>query len=141
MSKLITASEAERDRAQAYLRKLFVRARSRQKLTIITVEKWRGLNGMLRALDCYTIRNGEMIRLTWSIAAALGYKYHKGHEGVLVKGAGMDMHFHLVSVLSAHLFRNTRRTKKGSQCIAGEYHIVDEPVQAYQVLYNHRLGH
>jgi hypothetical protein len=72
--------------------------------TIYTILRHRSANGMSRVIDFYYIEDNRPMRITWSVAAALGYTYNTKYEGVQVRGAGMDMGFHVVYSLSSKLF-------------------------------------
>lgn len=61
-------------------------------------------SGMYRVLDVYKIVDNTLLRLSWSAAAACGLKYDMKHEGVGMRGCGMDMGFWLVYELSSVLF-------------------------------------
>lgn len=74
--------------------------------TIHTVLRHASTSGMYRVIDVYVIRDNVPLRLSWSVAAAIGARYDKRHEGVGVSGCGMDMGFHIVYNLGAVLFPN-----------------------------------
>ena len=59
---------------------------------------------MSRVIDLLKIENREIAALGWNAAKALGSSYDSEREGIRVRGAGMDMGFHLVYNLSATLF-------------------------------------
>lgn len=61
-------------------------------------------SGMTRLIDFYTIRKGEMRYLTGYIGEALGYARSKTDDGLIVRGCGMDMGFHVVYSLGRMLF-------------------------------------
>jgi len=61
-------------------------------------------SGMMRVIDLRVIRDNEPLRITWSVAQALGYPYNEKHEGLRVDGCGMDMGFHAVYNLGLTLW-------------------------------------
>ena len=68
--------------------------------TIYTVLRHVSASGMTRYIDLYVIRDGRPLRLTWSVAQALGWPYDKKRESLKVTGCGMDMGFHTVYSLA-----------------------------------------
>lgn len=64
-------------------------------------------SGMSRTIDLIHISNkGAVSRIGYNAAQAIGWTYDRKHEGVRVKGCGMDMGYHLVSMLSYALYGN-----------------------------------
>lgn len=68
--------------------------------TVHTVLRHRSRSGMYRVIDCYVIKGGEMLRISWSVAAITGLRYDRKHEGVGIGGCGMDMGYAIVNSLS-----------------------------------------
>jgi hypothetical protein len=58
---------------------------------------------MQRRIDLHAIVNGTMVYLSGFAAIVTGDKLHHS-GGIVVNGCGMDMGFHLVSVLSWSLY-------------------------------------
>lgn len=73
--------------------------------TVYTVLRHVSPSGMTRWLDLYVIRDGEPLRMTWSVANALGWTYDRKREALKVGGCGMDMGFHAVYTLGSVLWR------------------------------------
>jgi hypothetical protein len=88
-------SKADKLEALAQLRKMCPPG-----TTIRTIMRHVSRSGMYRVIDCYVIKGGETLRISWSVAAACGFRYDDKHEGIGVGGCGMDMGFHIVNVLS-----------------------------------------
>lgn len=74
--------------------------------TIYVVQRHVSPSGMTRYLDLYVIGNNEPLRITYSVAEALGWTYNKRWDCLTVGGCGMDMHFHTVYTLSRVLYRD-----------------------------------
>jgi hypothetical protein len=53
-------------------------------------------SGMQREISLYTIHNGELLNLDHHASTALHWKRK---DGIVVRGCGMDMAFHLVDTL------------------------------------------
>lgn len=69
--------------------------------TIYTVLRHVSSSGMQREISIRMIDAERIISLDWLVSNALGYRIGK-HNGLVVKGCGMDMGHHLVdSILSA----------------------------------------
>ncbi len=94
----------ERTEAIADLRRTLKRG-----ATVYTVLRHRSASGMMRVLDLYIFRRNEPVRLTWSVAKALGWTYDRKRDGLKVTGCGMDMGFHTVNVLSYALHGHKNR--------------------------------
>lgn len=73
--------------------------------TIYTVLRRVSRSGMEREIELYAVRDNRPVYLTRSVAALLGYPV--GDRGLKVRGAGMDMGFHLVESLSRVLYRES----------------------------------
>lgn len=72
--------------------------------TLYTILRHRAASGMSRVLDLYVIVDGEPLRLSWSASKVLGWTYNRNHEGILVRGCGLDVGYHLVYSLGRLLF-------------------------------------
>jgi hypothetical protein len=68
--------------------------------TIYTVIRHVSTSGMQREISVRMIDAGRIISLDWLIANATGRKIGN-HNGLVVKGCGMDMGFHLVDGLNS----------------------------------------
>ena len=66
--------------------------------TIYTVIRHVSTSGMQREISIRMIDGGRIISLDWLVSNALGYRIGK-HNGLVVKGCGMDMGFHLVDCI------------------------------------------
>ena len=64
-------------------------------------------SGMSRVIDFYTIENNKPLSLTHLIGKACDYRMAK-NGGLVVKGCGMDMGFHVVYVVSSILHSGDR---------------------------------
>jgi hypothetical protein len=60
-------------------------------------------SGMSRDIDLYTVRGGEILRITWASAMVLGRSFSKD-GAIRIGGAGMDMGFALVYELAQALY-------------------------------------
>lgn len=70
-------------------------------------------SGMQREIAAYIVRDGQIVNISWQVAAITGNRYGD-RGGVIVGGAGMDMTFHLVYSLSRRLYPDGHRCT-GSQ--------------------------
>ena len=66
--------------------------------TIYTVLRHVSSSGMQREISVKMIDAGRIIHLDWLVSQALDYRQGK-HNGIVIKGCGMDMGFHLVHTL------------------------------------------
>lgn len=71
---------------------------------IYTTLKHASRSGMMRVIDLRVMRNNEPLRISWSVAQAIGYTYNTKYEGVRIDGCGMDMGFSLVYTLGSVLW-------------------------------------
>lgn len=62
-------------------------------------------SGMQREIAAYIIRDGEIVNISWEVAAIIGARYGD-RGGVILSGVGMDMTHHLVYSLSRRLYPN-----------------------------------
>jgi len=95
----LTAKEIERQKAIAALKENL-----NTGTTIYTVLRSVNPSGMSRTMDLYVVANGEILRLTWSIAKVLDWTYDRRKEALRVEGCGMDMGCHTVYTLSEVIF-------------------------------------
>lgn len=63
-------------------------------------------SGMYRVLDLYIIRDGVPLRITRTVAEAIGARYDRGWEGLGLSGCGMDMGSQAVYLLGFALWPN-----------------------------------
>ncbi len=56
-------------------------------------------SGMKRTIDLFVVRNGGIIRIGFHAARLLGLAWDSNRDGIVVRGAGMHMGFHLVNGL------------------------------------------
>ena len=66
--------------------------------TIYTVLRHVSSSGMQREISVKMIDAGRIIHLDWLVSQALGYRLGK-HNGIVMKGCGMDMGFALIDNL------------------------------------------
>ena len=78
--------------------------------TIYTVIRHVSSSGMQREISVKMIDAGRIISLDWLIANSTGKKIGK-HGGLIVKGCGMDMGFHLVDNIN-HLFSPSKQFRQ-----------------------------
>lgn len=102
----MTAKQKEKMEAIEYLQSLIIPGQK-----IYTKLNHVSRSGMYRVIDCYIIQNNELLRISYSVAKALDYRYDRKHEGIGVSGVGMDMGYSIVHDLSYVLFPN------GFECI------------------------
>lgn len=87
-------TKTEKAEAVASLRKTL-----KSGTTVYTVLRGCARSGMTRWMDVFVIRKNEPLRLTWSVAKALGWTYSKRHDALEVSGCGMDMGFYTIHSL------------------------------------------
>jgi len=78
--------------------------------TIYTIIRHVSPSGMTREISLRMIDAGRIISLDWLVAQATGKKVGK-HNGLVVKGCGMDMGFHLVDQIN-HLFSPSKKFRQ-----------------------------
>lgn len=72
--------------------------------TIYTVLRSVSKSGLSRVISFYIIDNNkEIVNINYYIKTLLGYRFNKTHDGLIVKGGGMDMGFHVVEMLPREL--------------------------------------
>jgi RNA-binding protein YlmH len=74
--------------------------------TIYTVLRHVSSSGMQREISVRMIDAGKVISLDWLVATATDRKIGK-HNGLVIKGCGMDMGFHLVDSLNSEFVEGT----------------------------------
>jgi len=72
--------------------------------TIYCVLRHVSKSGLTRVIDLLTIQDGDIIRIGYDAAIALGWPYDYRRGGVRVAGTGMDAGFHLVYSLGHTIF-------------------------------------
>jgi len=78
--------------------------------TIYTVIRHVSSSGMQREISIRMIDAGRIISLDWLVSNATGRKIGK-HGGLIVKGCGMDMGFHLVDGIN-HSFSPSKKFRQ-----------------------------
>ena len=99
--RLTKAQQHERDQALEYLRKHLPTGAK-----VLTVVTHVAASGMTRWIVPIITVDGAPEDVSWAVARAVGWKLGPNHDGVEVKGAGMNMCFHLVYTLSHALYPN-----------------------------------
>lgn len=95
-----TKKKAERAKAIETLRRILEPGE-----TVYCVLRNVSKSGMQRRIDLYAIgQDREPFFLSGLAACALGTRWDRDRGGVVVRGCGMDMGFHLVSCLSRCLY-------------------------------------
>jgi hypothetical protein len=87
--------------------------------TVYTILRHRSASGMYRVIDVFIFRKNEPSRLSWSVALATGHRYDKKHEGVGVKGCGMDCGFEIVYNLGRSLYKTVPKRAQGGNSVDG----------------------
>ena len=79
--------------------------------TVYSILRKVSSSGMTRHYSLVVARNGKIDDITYYAAKAIGWTLVEstGHRAIKVQGCGMDMSFHLVSTLSAVLFKGQDR--------------------------------
>lgn len=95
----VSTKKAERDNAVDSLRKALQRG-----AVIYTVLRSVSASGMSRTIDLYYVKDGQVVRITWSVAKILEATYDRKKEALRVQGCGMDVGFDVVYNLSYCLF-------------------------------------
>jgi hypothetical protein len=83
--------------------------------TIYTIVRHVAPSGMSRVIDCYIMRSNKPYWIGGRVAAALGYRYDRNHQGMRVSGCGMDMCFAVVYNLGATLWPKGTRKPHGTR--------------------------
>lgn len=64
--------------------------------TIWSLNRHSSASGMTHWFDFYTIQGNQLVRLTYLICVACGYKHCDKHGALKTTGGGMDMAFHTI---------------------------------------------
>lgn len=80
---------------------------------IYIIQRSVSASGMTRKLDLYTIIDNRPHYITTYAASVLGWGLDKNYR-LIVRGCGMDMHFHTVYSLSCALYNDEGYTKEGA---------------------------
>ena len=100
------ASKTEIDRSMAYLRETMDRGD-----TVFGVVRNVSSSGMSRTIDFFVFTNGQPYWLSGAMSRVLGLTMVKRGQGLQVRGAGMDMVFHVVSNLAYKVYGDERALK------------------------------
>lgn len=72
--------------------------------TIYTMLRSVSKNGLSRVISFHVVNdNKEIVNINYYIKVLLGYKFNQSHDGLIIKGCGMDMGFHVVHTLKHKL--------------------------------------
>lgn len=102
LSKYFTNEEYPREQAQALA---YLKEHCKPETRVYSLLRHCSASGMQRAISFYVIEDNTPILLDRSLALLFCYVLSK-HEGVKLNGCGMDMGYHVVNSLSAHLYKN-----------------------------------
>ena len=72
--------------------------------TVYTILRHVSRSGMQREIGVVVMREGQPLHPNYAVAALLGLSVNKQGDGVVIGGAGMDMGFEVVYLLSRSLF-------------------------------------
>ncbi len=100
-------AEQEKERARAFLLSIFA---EQERPTVWTSLKSVSASGMSRDMKALTVKDGQIIDITYYVALACSVgsiRERNGQRVIRVGGCGMDMGFHLVYSLSYCLYQNT----------------------------------
>jgi hypothetical protein len=97
---------ADKYTAENYLKTIFGDGEPLKAGTIYTLTRKVSSSGMTRYVSAYAIRNGDLVNLTYQIAAVTGFKAYnfEGYTVIKLGGVGMDLHDHLAYNLSLELY-------------------------------------
>lgn len=76
--------------------------------TVYTVLRHVSQSGMTRAISPIVVIDGKPADISW-LLAKVGFKFNQRYGGITVRGAGMDMGFHLVYTLSHLVYTLSRK--------------------------------
>ena len=93
--------QKQQDRADAIAR---LRGNFPAGSTVHTVIRHVSRSGMQRSISVLATDGAEIWDVSYLVARALDWRVDQTHGGVKVNGAGMDMAFHTVYVLSQVLY-------------------------------------
>lgn len=91
--------QQERDEARANLREQL-----KPGDRVYTVLRHVARSGMTRWIDVYRIADGNPLRITWTVARAIGATYSRKREALEVGGCGMDVGFEVAYNLGRALY-------------------------------------
>lgn len=101
--------------AQARLKRLGVKPGTTIYVNLRQVSR----SGMSRHIEPFVIAKGKPVSIAYEVAAITGDRIAED-GGIVIGGAGMDMGFHLVYDLSAHMYPNGFRCT-GKHCPANDH--------------------
>lgn len=87
-------------RAEKYLKDIF---KGKKRAVVKCVLNKVSRSGMQREITFLVAHKGEIVNINWSICQVMSYRMGKT-GGLIVKGCGMDMGFHVVNNLSMRLY-------------------------------------
>lgn len=79
--------------------------------TVYCIIRKRSASGMSREIGFVVFKNGIDYHPNYAISELLGLRMNKDGSGVVVRGAGMDMGFHVVSHISYKLYGDEKSLK------------------------------
>lgn len=97
-------SKADQDDAREYISRVIGDNPAPKVYTILRHVSQSGMSRdiSVKAIDHET---GDLVDISYSVSKLIGWSLRqKGHNAIRVTGCGMDMGFHLVSVLSWSLY-------------------------------------
>lgn len=74
------------------------------RTTVYSIIRRVSASGMSRVIDFYVIKNNSLYWLSGAISMVTFFKLDKNLRGLRVQGCGMDMTYHVVSILSEELY-------------------------------------
>lgn len=101
--------EQERQEAIEHLRTLL-----KPGDTVYAVSRYVSTSGMIRRIDLFKMMPDGPLYLTYYAGLAIGYK-SSDKGGLVIKGSGMDMGFHVVYELGRVLFPKGFKLPKGTR--------------------------
>lgn len=111
--KRMGAKQKKREEARLDLQKFVLKHKVR---TLYTVLRHKSRSGMQRKIDVIAlVPTGDpkdpvnKFWLSYQAAEALGWRFSRDYDAVVVDGCGMDMGFHLVYTLSSIIFKDVPR--------------------------------
>lgn len=104
------ASEIERNEAIKRLREEI-----KPGETLCTILRHVSKSGMSRSISIVQIKKGQTFDWSYLIAKAIDEKIDQKHDGIKIRGVGMDMGFELVYRLSSLLYGYG--SKRGYPCL------------------------
>lgn len=89
--------------------------------TVYTVVVHVTRSRMRRSIEVLICRDGQPWPFGWLAARVLAWPYDRDRGGVVVRGTGMDMGFHLVYALAERLFPGYESPTLGQTTTKGGY--------------------